>query len=139
MSYMNLGGPDVGASRFAQFGVIVGAVVAYVGVLFDFWPLLVGLILAPLIPFMVWTSRRNEEPISARDAAAAANFGMFLFLAFTAAIAIRAFVPWIGFVGALLQAALVVVAVVLCIQAAGSVRRGVPAQYPIGAPLIRYE
>jgi uncharacterized Tic20 family protein len=139
MSYMNLGEPDVGASRFAQFGVVVGAAVAYLGVLFDFWPLLVGLVLAPLIPFLVWTSRRNEEPVSARDAGAAANFGMFVFLAFTAAIAVRAFVPWFGFVGALLQAGLLVVAAVLCVQAAGSVGRGVPAQYPIGAPLIRYE
>ena len=115
MAYQNLGGPDVQASGVAQIGAVIG----------------------PLIPYLVWLNRRNEEPISARDAAAATNFGFFVLAAFLPATVLRLFAPWIGWIGAILQAVIFVSAVVLCFQAYGSVRRGVPAEYPFEISVLR--
>lgn len=115
MAYQNLGGPDVKAAELAQLGAIVG----------------------PLIPFLVWLNRRNEEPVSARDAAAATNFGMFVFSAFLPATVLRMYGPWLGWVGAVLQVMIVVIAIVLCFQAYGSVRKGVPAQFPVEISVLR--
>jgi uncharacterized Tic20 family protein len=113
--YQNLGGPDVKASSLAQVGAIFG----------------------PLIPFLVWLNRRNEEPISARDAAAATNFGMFTLAAFLPATALRLYGPWLGWVGAILQFMIVISAIVLCLQAFSSVKRGVPAQYPVEIGVLK--
>jgi uncharacterized Tic20 family protein len=115
MAYQNLGGPDVKAASFAQIGAIVG----------------------PVVPLLVWLNRRNEEPISARDAAAATNFGVFVLVAFLPATVLRMYAPWLGWVGAILQVMIAVSAVVLCLQAFGSVKKGVPAQYPIEIALLR--
>ena len=115
MAYQNYGGPDTAAAGLAQIGAIVG----------------------PVIPYLVWLNRRNEEPISARDAAAATNFGTFVLVTFLPATVLRVFAPWVGWVGAILQAGIAVCAVVLCFQAFGSVRRGVPAQYPFEISVLR--
>ena len=115
MSYQNLGGPDVQASRLAQIGAIIG----------------------PVIPYFVYRNRRDEEPVSARDAAAATNFGMFVLAAFVAGTVVRLWVPWVGWLGAIVQVSILVIAVVLCTQALNSVTRGVPAEYPLGVPVIR--
>jgi len=115
MAYQNLGGPDVKAAELAQVGAILG----------------------PVIPLLVWLNRRNEEPISARDAASATNFGTFVLVAFLPATVLRLYAPWLGWVGAILQVMIVVIAIVLCLQAYGSVKKGVPAQYPVEIPLLR--
>ncbi|MBN2176854.1 MAG: DUF4870 domain-containing protein [Demequinaceae bacterium] len=115
MAYQNLGGPDTQAAGLAQLGAIIG----------------------PLIPYLVWLNRRNEEPISARDAAAATNFGTFVLVAFIPATVLRLYAPWLGWVGAILQVAILLSAFVLCFQAFGSVRRGVPAQYPFDIDVLR--
>ncbi|MCJ7827348.1 MAG: DUF4870 domain-containing protein [Demequinaceae bacterium] len=115
MAYQNLGGPDKKAAGVAQLGAIIG----------------------PLIPYLVWLNRRNEEPISARDAAAATNFGTFVLAAFLPATVVRLYLPWLGWVGAIFQVAIVLSAVVLCFQAYGSVRRGVPAEYPVEISVLR--
>ncbi len=115
MAYQNFGGPDVQAGGIAQLGAIVG----------------------PIIPYLVYLNRRNEEPISARDAATATNFGMLVLVVFLTGTLIRLIVPWVGWLGALVQVGIVVVAVVLAVQAYGSVRRGVPASYPLGVNVVR--
>lgn len=115
MAYQNLGGPDTQASGVAQLGAIVG----------------------PVIPLLVWLNRRNEEPISARDAAAATNFGMFVLAAFLPATVLRMYAPWLGWIGAVLQVMIGIAAIVLCFQAYRSVKRGVPAQYPIEIGVLR--
>lgn len=96
-----------------------------------------GAIIGPVIPLLVWFRRRNRELISARDAAAATNFGLFVFSAFLPATVLRMYTPWFGWVGTILQAVIAVGAVVLCLQAYGSVKRGVPAQYPVEIGLLR--
>ena len=115
MSYENLGGPDRGAAGVAQLGAVVG----------------------PLVPFLVWLNRRNEEPVSARDAAAATNFGAAVFVAFIVATAVRLFLPWWSVLGTVGQLAVVVSAGVLCIQAYSSVHKGVPATYPIELKVVK--
>ena len=115
MSYENLGGPDTSSAGVAQLGAVIG----------------------PLVPYLVWLSRRDEEPFSARQAAVATNFGAFAVLAFLGATAVRLFAPLVGFIGTIAQWAIVVAALVLCLQAYNSVRKGVPATYPVGITLIR--
>lgn len=115
MAFQNLGAPDTQAAEVAQLGAIVG----------------------PLIPYLVWLNRRNEEPVSAREAAAATNFGMFVLLAFAASTVVRIFVPFVGFVGTVGQLATVAAAVVLCLQAYSSVRRGAPANYPVDIKVVK--
>jgi hypothetical protein len=115
MAHKNSEGPDVQASSVAQLGAMIG----------------------PIIPYLVYLKRRNEEPTSARDAAVATNFGMFAIVVFLGGTAVRWIVPWIGWLGALAQISIVVVAVVLALQAYGSVKRGVPASYPLGITVVR--
>jgi len=115
MTYQNLGGTDTIAAGIAQVGAIFG----------------------PLIPFLVWLSRRREEPISAREAATATNFGMFVFVVFASATAVRLLVPWLGVVGTVGQLAIVASATVLCVQAYSSVHKGVPATYPIEIKVVK--
>lgn len=114
MSFQNLGQPDRQASGVAQLGAILG----------------------PLIPFLVYVNRRNEESVSARDAAIATNFGMFVLVSFGIATIFRLFVPWIGWVGILAQFAIITAAIILCGQAYASVRTGVIAQYPVTITVI---
>ena len=115
MSYQNLGGIDTMAAGVAQVGAIFG----------------------PLIPFLVWVSRRREEPLSAREAATATNFGMFVFVVFAGATAVRLLVPWLGVLGTVGQLAVLGSAVVLCVQAYSSVHKGVPATYPIEIKVVK--
>jgi hypothetical protein len=109
------GGADVQAAGVAQLGAILG----------------------PVIPYLVYVNRRNKEPISARDAAAATNFGMLVLVVFLGGTVFRWIVPWIGWLGVLAQIGIIVVAIVLVIQTYGSVRRGVPASYPMGIGVIK--
>lgn len=115
MTYTNTGGRDVGAAKLAQLGAIAG----------------------PLIPWMVWLNRRGEEPLAARDAAAATNFGTAALAAFLAATAMRYFVPLFGFIGTVGQLAVSAAAIVLCVQAYRSVHKGVPASYPIEFKVVK--
>ena len=108
MSYSPLDGPDTSLAGFAHLGAIVG----------------------PVIPWLVWLSRRNEDAFVGREAAKAANAGMAFLVAFVAATLIELFVPLIGFVGRLAQVSVVVVAVFLCVHAYRRVRRGLPTSYP---------
>ena len=115
MTYTNTGGLDTGAAKLAQLGAIAG----------------------PLIPWLVWLNRRDEEPLSARDAAVATNFGTAVLAAFLAATAVRYFVPLFGFIGTVGQLAVAVAAVALCVQAYRSVHTGVPASYPIEFKVVK--
>ncbi len=115
MNYDNLGGADTMAAGVAQVGAIFG----------------------PFIPFLIWLSRRREEPVSAREAATATNFGMFVFVVFVAATTVRLFVPWLGVLGTVGQLAIVASAAVLCVQAYSSVHKGVPATYPIDIKVVK--
>jgi uncharacterized Tic20 family protein len=115
MAYQNLGGPDVAASGVAQLGAIVG----------------------PIIPFLVWRSRRDEEPTSARDAATATNFGAAVFVGFAIATLVRMYLPALGILGTVGQLAVIVSAGILCVQAYTGVHKGVPATYPIELKVVK--
>ena len=58
MNYSPLDGPDTALAGFAHLGAIVG----------------------PIIPWLVWRSRRDEDPFVAREAAKATNAGMAFLL-----------------------------------------------------------
>ena len=114
MTYSSLDGPDTALAGFAHLGAIVG----------------------PVIPWLVWLARRNEDPFVTREAAKALNAGMAFFVAFTIATLIDLFVPLVGFVGRLAQLATLVVAVFLCVHAFRRVRRGVPTSYPFQIKVV---
>jgi uncharacterized Tic20 family protein len=97
----------------------------------------VGAIFGPLIPWLVWWRRRGTNLLAERDAAAATNFGTLVVVAFGAATALRAFIPFVGFLGTVGQLAVLVSSVVLCLQAYGAVRRGVPATYPVDLKVVK--
>ncbi len=107
--------PDTVASGVAQLGAMVG----------------------PLIPWLVWRSRRDTNQATAADAARATNFGMFVLTVFAAATLVRLFLPLLGVLGTVGQLAVVVSAIVLCIQAYASVHKGVPASYPIDLKVVK--
>ncbi len=115
MVHQKAGGRGVHGSGVAQIGAMIG----------------------PIIPYLIWLRHRNDEPTAARDAASATNFGTFVLASLLPATVLRMFAPWIGWVGAILQVAIIVSAVVLCLQAYGSVRRGVPATYPFEISLFK--
>jgi uncharacterized membrane protein YkgB len=62
---------------------------------------------------------------------------MFAVIVFGISTLIRVVVPWVGWLGALAQVGMVVVAIVLVAQAYGSVKRGVPASYPLHVNVVR--
>jgi len=117
MSYSAADGPDTALAGFAHLGAIVG----------------------PVIPWLVWRSRRDEDAYVAREAAKATNAGMAFFVAFAASTLVEMFVPLIGFVGRLGQIATVVVAVFLCVHAYRRVRRGTPTSYPVQLRVLSLE
>lgn len=117
MVYQKSEGHDVRSSGIAQIGAVIG----------------------PVIPYLVWLRHRNKEPSAARDAASATNFGTFVLAAFLPATVLRMYAPWIGWIGTILQVMIVASATVLCLQAYGSVRRGVPVTYPFDISLLRVE
>ncbi len=115
MRYDNEGAPDTFAAEIAQVGAIFG----------------------PLIPWLVWWRRRGTNPFAAREAATATNFGALVLLSFAVATTIRAFVPFLGFLGTVGQLAVVASSVVLCFQAFSAVRRGVSATYPVDLKVVK--
>ncbi len=108
MSYSPIDGPDTGLAGIAHLGAMIG----------------------PVVPWLVWLSRRSDDPFVTREAGKATNAGMAFLAAFVVATLVELFVPFIGFVGRLAQVAIVVVAVFLCIHAYRRVRRGAPTSYP---------
>lgn len=117
MSYSPLDGPDTSLAGFAHLGAIIG----------------------PVIPWLVWRVRRDEDPFVAREAAKATNAGMAFLTAFVAATLVELFVPLVGFVGRLAQVAIIVVAIFLCVNAYRRVRRGVPTSYPLQLRVMRLD
>ncbi len=107
--------PDTQAAEIAQLGAIIG----------------------PVIPFVVWRLQRDRNPLAAREAASATNFGTLVLVAFAAATVVRALVPFVGFLGTVGQLAVVASSVVLCLQAYSAVRRGVSASYPIDIKVVK--
>lgn len=114
MSYSSLDGPDTALAGVAHLGAIAG----------------------PLVPWLVWLSRRNEDPFVARESGKAINAGLAFLLAFAGATLIANFVPLIGFVGRLAQLAILVAAVFLCVHAFRRVRRGAPTSYPFQIKVV---
>jgi len=114
MSYSSLDGPDTSLAGLAHLGAIIG----------------------PLIPWLVWLSRRNEDPFVTKESAKAINGGMAFLVAFIAATLVANFVPLVGFVGRLAQLAVAVIAVFLCVHAFRRVRRGVPTSYPFQIKVV---
>lgn len=96
-----------------------------------------GAVLGPVIPWCVWAARRRDDAWVAREAAAAANFGMLVLAIFVLATLVRLFVPLVAFIGTLTQLAVLVVAGVLCYQAFRTVRRGLSATYPYDIKVVR--
>lgn len=117
MSYSPLDGPDTALAGFAHLGAIIG----------------------PVIPWLVWRVRREEDPFVSREAAKATNAGMAFLVAFILATLIELFLPLVGFVGRLAQVAIVVVAVFLCVHAYRRVRRGMPTSYPVELRVLALE
>ncbi|HEX7589591.1 MAG TPA: DUF4870 domain-containing protein [Demequinaceae bacterium] len=115
MRYDNEGSSDTLAAEIAQVGAIFG----------------------PLIPWLVWWRRRGTNLFAEREAATATNFGALVLVAFAIATAIRAFVPFLGFLGTVGQLAVVASSVVLCLQAYSAVRRGVSATYPLEIEVVK--
>jgi uncharacterized Tic20 family protein len=115
MRHDSEGAPDTLAAEIAQVGAIFG----------------------PLIPWLVWWRRRGTNPFAEREAATATNFGTLVLVAFAITTAIRAFVPFLGFLGTVGQLAVVASSVVLCLQAYSAVRRGVPATYPVEIKVVK--
>jgi len=115
MTYSPLDGPDTSLAGFAHLGAIVG----------------------PVIPWIIWRTRREEDPFVAREAAKATNAGMAFLAAFALGTVVWLFVPFIGFTGRMLQVAAVAVAVFLCVNAFRRVRRGVTTSYPVQLRVIR--
>jgi len=114
MSYSPATGPDSSLAGFAHLGAIVG----------------------PVIPWLVWLARRNDDPFVTREAAKATNAGMAFLMGFAAATLIDLFVPLVGWVGRLAQVAIIVVAVALCGNAFRRVRRGIPTSYPVQVKVV---
>jgi len=109
------GAPDTLAAEVAQIGAIFG----------------------PLVPWLVWLRRRGKDPFSEREAATATNFGTLAFITFGVATAVRTFVPFLGFLGTVVQLAVLASSVVLCLQAYSAVRRGMPATYPLDIKVVK--
>ncbi|MGC4174948.1 DUF4870 domain-containing protein [Demequina sp.] len=109
MSYSPIDGPDTSLAGIAHLSAILG----------------------PLIPWLIWLARREDDPFVAKEAAKATNAGLAFFVAFVAATLVESFVPFVGWVGRMTQIAVIVVAVVLCTNAFRRVRRGVPTTYPV--------
>src|SRR5512143_2951264 len=97
----------------------------------------IGAIFGPLVPWLVWWRRRGTSPFAEREAATATNFGALVLVAFGVATAIRTFVPFLGFLGTVVQLAVVASSVVLCLQAYSAVRRGVSATYPVELKVVK--
>jgi uncharacterized Tic20 family protein len=114
MSYSSLDGPDTSLAGVAHLGAIAG----------------------PLVPWLVWLARRNEDPFVTKEAAKAVNAGFAFLLAFVGATLVANYVPLVGFVGRLAQLAVIVVAVFLCVHAFRRVRRGVPTSYPFQIKVV---
>lgn len=115
MAYQNLGGPDLQAAELAHLGAIIG----------------------PVIPYLVYRNRRDEEPFAAREAATATNFGTAILAAFAVATLVKILVPFVGFVGTVGQLAVMAAAVILCAQGYIAVHRGVPATYPFDIRVVK--
>ena len=97
----------------------------------------VGAIFGPLVPWLVWWRRRVTNAFAEREAATATNFGTMVLVSFGAATAVRTFVPFLGFLGTVVQLAVVASSVVLCLQAYSAVRRGVSATYPVEIKVVK--
>ena len=109
------GAPDTLAAEIAQVGAIFG----------------------PLVPWLVWLRRRGRDPFAEREAATATNFGALTLVTFGVATAIRSFVPFLGFLGTVVQLAVLASSVVLCLQAYSAVRRGMSATYPLDIKVVK--
>ncbi|MDN4481430.1 DUF4870 domain-containing protein [Demequina muriae] len=96
-----------------------------------------GAMAGPLVPWIVYVSRRRSEPWAAREAATATNFGFLVLAGFVVATLVRELVPLLAFLGTLAQLVILIVAVALCLQAFRSVRRGHPATYPYEIKVVR--
>ena len=96
-----------------------------------------GAMAGPLVPWIVYLSKRKSEPWAAREAATATNFGFLVLAGFVVATLVRELVPLVGFLGTLAQLVILIVAVALCLQAFRSVRRGHPATYPYEIKVVR--
>lgn len=97
-----------------------------------------GAMAGPLVPGIVYLMRRRTEPWSAREAASATNFGFLVLAGFVVATLVRELVPLVGFIGTLAQLVILIVAVVLCLQAFRTARRGAPATYPYDIKVVRH-
>jgi uncharacterized Tic20 family protein len=115
MTYMAHEGPDTTMAGVAHLGAMLG----------------------PVVPFVVWLARRREDAFSAREAAAATNFGAAVLAAFVAGTLIRLFVPLVGFLGTLTQLAVLIVAVFFSVQAFRGSQRGTPASYPFDIKVVK--
>ena len=109
------GAPDTLAAEIAQVGAIFG----------------------PLVPWLVWWRRRGRNRFAEHEAATATNFGALVLVSFGVATAVRTFVPFLGFLGTVVQLAVVASSVVLCLQAYSAVRRGMPATYPLDIKVVK--
>ena len=114
MSYSSLDGPDTSLAGFAHLGAIVG----------------------PVIPWLVFLVRRNDDAFVSKEAAKATNAGMGFLVAFAIATLIEMYVPLVGFLGRLAQLAILVAAVFLCVHAFRRVRRGAPTSYPFQIKVV---
>lgn len=97
-----------------------------------------GAMAGPLVPGIVYLMRRRREPWSAREAAAATNFGFLVLVGFGVATAVRELVPLVAFLGTLAQLVILIVAVALSFQAFRAARRGTPATYPYEIKVVRH-
>jgi len=108
-------GPDTGLASFAHLAAITG----------------------PAIPAIVYLTRRRTDPFVTREAAKATNAGMAFLVTFVVATLIEFYVPLVAFVGRLTQLAIVVVAVMVCVQCSRRVRDGLPTSYPFYIKVVK--
>ncbi len=91
----------------------------------------------PLIPLVIYAARRRGDAFAASEAVKAANFSFALVTVLILAVAVRTYVPLVGFLGTLALWVVPVAAIYFSLAGFWLARQGSPAHYPFQLKVVK--
>ena len=95
-----------------------------------------GLLTSFIVPLIVWLIYRDRSPFLNEHAKAALNWQILLLPGYLVAWVIMP-IPFIGFLGGLLQLAIFVISAIFCILSAMAASNRQPARYPVDLNIVK--
>lgn len=95
-----------------------------------------GLLTSFIVPLVLWLIYKDRSPYLNEHAKAALNWQILLLPGYVVAWIIMA-IPFIGFLGGLLQLAVFVINAIFCILSAVAASNRQPARYPVDLNIVK--